>query len=180
MFNSKKVVALYAFLTVLVTVHAFVFYSLYVVNGDTLMTITGKTSVLSAINSLGGVYIFGKYLPIWVVIVVELICAYTIEMLLGHPLSFKKTCKKYDIKNTNPMLFEEEIIKSTVCIMVPIMSFIAALLYYPYYMGFNIFTLFANWLKLICFNFPFAYFSQLFFIQPLIRKIFNIIYKESK
>ena len=29
----------FAFLTVLVTVHAYVFFSLYVVNGNTLMTI---------------------------------------------------------------------------------------------------------------------------------------------
>lgn len=71
MFNSKKSVALYAFLTVLVTVHAYVFYSLYVVNGSTLMSITGKSSVIDSINALGGVYIFGRYLPIWFVIIVE-------------------------------------------------------------------------------------------------------------
>ena len=40
--------------------------------------------------------------------------------------------------------------------MCPAMSFIAAFLYYPYYMGFNIFTLLANWLKLIYLNFPFV------------------------
>ena len=56
------------------------------------------------------------------------------------------------------------------------MSFIAAWLYYPYYAGFNIITLLANWIKLVCFNFPFAYFSQLFFIQPLVRTIFKLIF----
>ena len=56
------------------------------------------------------------------------------------------------------------------------MSFIAAFLYYPYYIGFNIFTLLANWLKLVCINFPFAYFTQLFFIQPLVRTIFKLIF----
>ena len=40
----------FAFLTVLVTVHAYVFYSLYVVNGTTLMQVTGSNSVLRAIN----------------------------------------------------------------------------------------------------------------------------------
>ncbi len=178
MFNSKKSVALYAFLTVLVTVHAYVFYSLYVVNGSTLMSITGKSSVIDSINALGGVYIFGRYLPIWFVIIVELLFAYTCEMFIGHPLSFKMASKKYDVKTTNPIIFEEEIIKSTVCIMVPIMSLIASFLYYPYYIGFNIFTLLANWLKLICFNFPFAYFSQLYFIQPLIRKVFKKIFSK--
>ena len=60
--------------------------------------------------------------------------------------------------------------------MCPAMSFIAAWLYYPYYAGFNIITLLANWIKLVCFNFPFAYFSQLFFIQPLVRTIFKLIF----
>lgn len=82
-----------------------------------------------------------------------------------------------DIKKTDPVTFETAVITSTVAIMVPVMSFIAAWLYYPYYMGFNIFTLLANWLKLICFNFLFAYFSQLFFIQPFVRQTFKTIFK---
>lgn len=40
---------IYAELTVPVTVHAYVFYSLYVVNGDTLMAAAGAHSVLDAI-----------------------------------------------------------------------------------------------------------------------------------
>ena len=51
----------FAFLTVLVTVHAYVFYSLYVVNGSTLMQITGADSVIHAINAQGGVYMFGIF-----------------------------------------------------------------------------------------------------------------------
>ena len=56
--------------------------------------------------------------------------------------------------------------------------FIASLLYYPYYSGFNIAVLFAEWLKLICFNLPFAFFTQLFFIQPLIRSVFKFLYRK--
>ena len=56
------------------------------------------------------------------------------------------------------------------------MSFLAAIMYYPYYAGFDIFTLLANWLELVCYNFPFAFFSQLFFIQPLIRTVFKAIF----
>ena len=67
-----------------------------------------------------------------------------------------------------------------VCLMCPAMSFIAAWLYYPYYEGFNFITLLANWLKLICTNFPFAFFSQLFFIQPLIRTLFKKIFRRNK
>ena len=44
----------FAFLTVLVTVHAYVSYSLYLVNGSTLMQVTGADSVINAINTQGG------------------------------------------------------------------------------------------------------------------------------
>ena len=69
---------------------------------------------------------------------------------------------------------------ATVGIMCPAMSFLAAILYYPYSSGFHLLTLLANWLKLVCFNFPFAFFSQLFFIQPLIRTVFKMIFTEDK
>ena len=35
----------------------------------------------------------------------------------------------------------------------------------------------ANWLKLVCLNFPFAFFTQLFFIQPFIRTLFKLIFR---
>lgn len=168
--------AFFAFITVLVTVHAYVFYSLYVVNGSTLMEVNHASSVIKAINHQGGVYMFGKFMPIWAVIIIEFVLAYSLEMLLGSPCSFKLASKCFDPRNTHPVLFETAIICSTVGIMCPAMSFIAAWLYYPYYAGFNFFTLLANWLKLVCFNFPFAFFSQLFFIQPFVRTVFKTVY----
>lgn len=110
----------FAFLTVLVTVHAFVFYNLYVINGATLMELNGTQGVLEAINKQGGVYMFGSYMPIWSVVLVEFIFA------------------------------------------------------------FSIITLFATWFKLVCFNLPFAFFGQMFFIQPLIRKVFKTIFCRNK
>ena len=38
--TNKKERALFALITVIITVHAYVFYSLYVVNGATLMNLT--------------------------------------------------------------------------------------------------------------------------------------------
>ena len=90
----------FAFITVVITVHAYVFYSLYVINGNVLMQMNGTGSVLAA----------------W--------------------------------------------------------------LYYAYYAGFHIMTLLANWLKLICLNFPFAYFTQLFFIQPMVRTVFKALFRK--
>ena len=169
---------IFALLTVVVTVHGYVFYSLYVVNGNTLMTVTGQSSVLAAIKAQGGVMMFGHMLPIWAIILIEFCCAYTLENLLGSPLSFRLACRVFDPRKNHPMLFETAIICATVGIMCPAMSFLAAFMYYPYYAGFNFLTLLANWLKLICFNFPFAYFSQLFFIQPFVRVAFKFLFRK--
>lgn len=169
---------IFALLTVVVTVHAYVFYSLYVINGQTFMQLTGESSVLKAINAQGGVMMFGKMLPIWAIILIEFVCAYTLEIVMGSPCSFKLACKVFDPRKTNPAIFETAIISATVGLMCPAMSFIAAFMYYPYYAGFNILTLLANWLKLVCFNFPFAYFTQLFFIQPLIRVVFKFLFRK--
>lgn len=167
---------IFALITVIITVHGYVFYSLYVVNGDTLMMINESNSVIEATNNQGGVYMFGYYLPIWGVILTEFCLAYLLEVIIGSPCSFKLASKVFKPKETHPLIFETAIICATVAIMCPAMSFIAAWLYYPYYNGFNIITLLANWIKLVCMNFPFAYFSQLFFIQPLVRTIFKLIF----
>lgn len=120
---------------------------------------------------------FGKMIPIWGVILIEFCFAYILETLIGSPFSFKLVSKIFNIKQTHPVIFETAIICATVGIMYPAMSFIASIMYYPYYSGFNLFTLLANWIKLVCFNFPFAYFTQLFFIQPLVRTIFKLLFK---
>ena len=170
--------AFFAFVTVFVTVHAYVFYSLYVVNGDTLMAVNRAPSVLRAIRQQGGVYMMGRFLPIWAVVIIEFCLAYSLEMLVGSPYSFKLAAKCFDPRETHPVLFETAIICATVGIMCPAMSFLAAWLYYPYYMGFHFFTLLANWLKLVCLNFPFAFFTQLFFIQPFVRTVFRTVFKK--
>lgn len=170
---------IFALLTVIVTVHAYVFYSLYVLNGTTLMTVNNADSVLEAINKQGGIYMFGTFLPIWAVVLIEFCLAYLLEIIMGSPASFKLAAKVFPPKDTHPVLFETAIISATVALMCPAMSLLAAIMYYPYYSGFHILTLLANWLKLVCFNFPFAFFTQLFFIQPLIRTVFKLIFVRS-
>ncbi len=166
----------FAFITVVITVHAYVFYSLYVINGNMFLQLTGESSVIAAINKMGGVSVFGTPVPIWAVVLIEFAFAFTLENLIGSPLSFKLACKNFDPKTTHPVLFEATIICATVAIMCPVMSFIATFIYYNYQVGFNIWTLLANWLKLVCFNFPFAFFTQLFFIQPAVRTIFKLLF----
>lgn len=170
---------IFALITVIITVHAYVFYSLYVVNGNTFMQITGEPSVLSAIGAMGGVAVLGKAVPIWAVVIIEFCFAYTLEVLLGSPLSMKLVCRVFKFGEVHPVIFETAIITATVGIMCPAMSLIAAVLYYPYVAAdFSFFTLLANWLKLVCFNLPFAFFSQLMFIQPIVRTIFRSLFSK--
>lgn len=169
---------IFALLTVIVTVHAYVFYSLYVLHGDLLMQLTGESSVTAAINAQGGVYMFGRNLPIWALILIEFVFAFGLEMLMGSPCSFKLACKVFNPKEVHPVLFETAIICATAGLMCPAMSFIAAIIYYPFYSGFHLITLLANWLELICYNFPFALFTQLFFIQPFIRTVFKFLFRK--
>ena len=79
----------FALLTVIVTVHAFVFYNIYVVSGDILMQVNGTQSVMEAITNQGGIHMLGMNVPIWTVVVVEFVLAFSIEMLIGSPCSFK-------------------------------------------------------------------------------------------
>jgi len=166
----------FAFITVVITVHAYAFYSLYVIHGNMFMQITGETGVLVAINKMGGVPVFGTPVPIWAVVLIEFVLAYLLENILGSPLSFKLACKNFNPRETHPVLFETAIICATVGIMCPAMSLIATFLYYNYQAGFNMWKLLADWLKLVCLNFPFAFFTQLFFIQPLVRTVFKVIF----
>lgn len=121
---------------------------------------------------------FGRFLPIWALILTEFVFAFVLELVMGSPCSFKLACKVFDLKETHPVLFETAVICTTVGLMCPAMSFIAAIIYYPFYEGFHVITLLANWLELVCFNFPFAFFTQLFFIQPLIRTVFKCLFRK--
>lgn len=172
---------IFAFITVVITVHAYVFYSLYVINGATFMQLTSAPSVIAAINAMGGVSVFGTPVPIWAVVLIEFAFAYTLECVMGSPCSIRLVRRVFKPDSIHPVIFETAIIITTVGLMCPAMSFIAAFMYYPYgAQTFNMWTLLANWLKLVCYNLPFAFFSQLLFIQPLVRTLFKAIFRPRK
>ncbi|OUM62988.1 hypothetical protein PIROE2DRAFT_61542 [Piromyces sp. E2] len=167
---------IYAALTVVITVHMFVFYNTYVCGGDMIKQYNKVDFVLDGINKQGGIYMFGTYLPIWAVILIEIACAYVLEVTIAQPLSFYLARNTFNPAKTEPVFFESAIICSTVCFMCPAMSFLAAIFFYPYNIGFHFITVIANWFQLICYNFPFAYFTQTFLVQPFIRQIFKILF----
>lgn len=166
----------YALITVFITVHLFVFYSLYVVEGDSLMQATGTASVSQALNSQGGVYMFGTYLPVWLMILIEMLFAFVLAVAMGSPLAFRLASRKFDPRRNHPMIFESAVITATVCLMCPSMSLLADFFYYPYYEGFDVINFLCRWFRMVCYNLPFAYFSQMFFVQPfvwfVIRRLF--------
>lgn len=169
----------YALITVFITVHLFVFYSLYVVEGDSLMQATGMASVLQALDSQGGVYMFGTYLPIWLIILIETVCAFVLAVAMGSPLAFRLASRKFDPRRNHPMIFESAIITATVCLMCPSMSLLADFFYYPYYKGFDIIDFLCRWFRLVCYNLPFAYFSQMFFVQPFVRFVIRRLFADN-
>ena len=166
----------YALITVFITVHLFVFYSLYVIEGDSLMQATGTASVLQALDSQGGVYMLGTYLPIWLMILIETVCAFVLAVAMGSPLAFRLASRKFDPRRNHPMIFESAIITATVCLMCPSMSLLADIFYYPYYEGFDIIDFLCRWFRLVCYNLPFAYFSQMFFVQPFVRFVIRRLF----
>lgn len=173
---------IFALITVVITVHCFVFYSIFVVNGATFMEVTGQQSVPAAIEVMGGISVFGTPVPVWAVILIEFCLAYALECLLGSPCSLaivRRVFAKFG-QNVHPMIFETAIITATVALMCPTMSLLAAFLYYPYGAGFDFLNFLIQWASLVCKNLPFAYFSQLLFIQPLVRTIFSAIFREKK
>ena len=179
MSRNKVQHLVYAFVTVVITVHAFVFYSLYVVEGEGMMRATGTTSVLQAINSQGGIYMFGNYLPIWLVIVIEMVCAFVLAVAMGSPLAFRLASRKFAPNCNHPVLFESAIVTATVCLMCPSMSLLADFFYYPYYEGFDVIDFLCRWFRLICHNLPFAYFSQMLFVQPFVRFAIGKIFTDN-
>ena len=170
MVNSKKDKLLYAFITVILTVPCFVIYCLSYENGGILN-----------VNPL----MILKLIPM------EFMLAYLTEIFIGSKLSVKWALKTINPENYKPMIVETAIICATVVIMCTIMSFYATIIYKGIFPGlifkdssFTIGKFFKyfipNYVQTVTLNFPFALLSQLFFIQPITRRIFAFIKKNSK
>lgn len=162
---------IFAVITVIITVNAFVFYNVFIVENSSYAE--------------KGAIVIATFL------IVEFICAITCELFIGSPGSFKLMLKIINPAETKPFMVETIIICCTVCIMCPLMSFIAEFLYNLIFPTvFNWYTVdikefcinfIPKWIGKVCVNFPFAIFSQMFFIQPLVRKIFRkIFYRQTK
>ncbi len=82
------------------------YFNLYVINGTSVMEITGEATVIDALNVQGGVYIcFGHIVPIWSVVLIEFVLAYLLEIFIGSPKSFKIALKMFNLKRNKIQLY---------------------------------------------------------------------------
>lgn len=124
-------------------------------------------------NALGGmsnqVFIdaFAE-LPIMAVI------AFLLEFFLVGKVAQKLAFRIVNPKTDKPIFVIIAISSMIVCIMCPIMSFFATVLF-----NFNgLSNLIANWLQAIVINFPMALCFQIFFAGPFVRLLFKRIFKK--
>ncbi|WP_010251181.1 DUF2798 domain-containing protein [Acetivibrio cellulolyticus] len=150
--TSKFQRVVFAFLTVTITVHLFVFYNLAISMGGM------SNEVFKASRGIVGI---------------EFVFAFLLEVFIVGSLAEKLAFKVVNPAEEKPYIITTAIICATVGLMCPMMSFIATILYN----GINIEFL-ANWMQKIVINFPFALLSQLFFIQPFVRFLFGTIFKK--
>lgn len=141
----------FAFLTVTITVHLFVFYNLAISMGGM------SNKVFSASRGI---------------IPIEFAIAFLLEILIAGPLSEKMAFLFVNPVEDKPYIVTTAIICTTIILMCPMMSFAATIIYNGFTSEFL-----AQWMQKIVFNFPFAFFAQLFFIQPLVRFLFRLIFK---
>lgn len=103
------------------------------------------------------------------------VIAFLVEGLFVSNIARKKASKIVDLKRDNPFMMIVMMSVVTVCMMCPIMSFIATIMHH----GINA-NFIANWLKAVVFNFPMALCYQLFYAGPFVRFIFNLLFNKKE
>lgn len=170
MIQNRKQGLIFALITVIITVPCFVFYCLSIENGG-ILNVDWKFALI--------------------LIPIEFVLAYLSEVFIGSPLALKFAMKAIDPKKNDHMIVESAIISATVTIMCPWMSFLATILYkgiFPALVFHDAAWTFSsfivhfipNFLQTVVLNFPFAFFGQMFIIQPVVRRIFKLLFYRKK
>lgn len=98
--------------------------------------------------------------------------AFLLEMFVVEGLS-KKLAFRIVTPKDRPIVITLAISSMIVCLMCPMMSLVATILFK------NAGTqIVAVWLQTTVFNFPMAFFWQIFFAGPLVRLVFRTIFPE--
>lgn len=98
--------------------------------------------------------------------------AFILDFFLYGSLSKKLAFRIVNPAEDKPIMIILAISSITVCLMCPSMSLVATLLFKN--PGKEVIAI---WLQTTALNFPMAFFRQIFFAGPLVRKIFGAIFK---
>ena len=98
--------------------------------------------------------------------------AFILDFFLYGSLSKKFAFRIVNPAEDKPIMIILAISSITVCLMCPSMSLVATLLFKN--PGKEVIAI---WLQTTALNFPMAFFWQIFFAGPLVRKIFGAIFK---
>ena len=98
--------------------------------------------------------------------------AFILDFFLYGSLSKKLAFRIVNPAEDKPIMIILAISSITVCLMCPSMSIVATLLFKN--PGKEVIAI---WLQTTALNFPMAFFWQIFFAGPLVRKIFGGIFK---
>lgn len=103
---------------------------------------------------------------------VEFILALFFESAFAYKAAERLAFRLVDPSKDRPIVIILAITSMTVCLMCPLMSLAAVVLYNGVGAEFI-----SAWFQKIIFNFPFAFFSQVFFIGPLVRLAFRSVFR---
>ena len=99
--------------------------------------------------------------------------AFVLDMLVAGPLAKRFTFRIFDPKSDKPLFIILSISVFSVIFMCPIMSLCATLIFKG---GFQREAA-AVWLQTTAMNFPMAFFWQLCFAGPIVRRIFSLVFR---
>ncbi|MEG0365214.1 MAG: DUF2798 domain-containing protein [Coprobacillus sp.] len=102
-----------------------------------------------------------------------MIVVFCVERYIGGKLAKKMVNQFMDFKEDKPMFITLAIQCCTVLVMSPTMSLIATIIFKN--PGTHIISV---WIQTIVFNFPFAFFLQIFFVGPFVRTVFKFIFEK--
>ena len=97
-----------------------------------------------------------------------------LETFIGGPLARKLAFRIVNPEKDRPIAVILVVQVMTVCMMCPMMSFVATVLYKG---GFNI-QIVAKWIQTVATNFPMAFSWQIFVAGPIVRLIVRTVFRK--
>lgn len=143
----------FAFLTVFLSVISFITYNISIEN----WWLTNEIFFIA----------LREFWFIWII-------AFIIQITIVGKLATKMAFKIID-KKDKPIFIILAITCMQISIMCPVMTFITTFIYDGITINFL-----SDWIEKIFYNFPFAFFLEIFLIWPVVRLIFKNIFHDTK